>query len=70
MTRSGSITADFDFEQDYYELESAETQQLVTLRRMIWIYFWLLIGMLMKAPTLQRALDADQLLRTPVYPGQ
>lgn len=43
MTRSGSITADFDFAQDYYELESAETQQLVTLRRMIWIYFWLLI---------------------------
>ena len=34
------------------------------------IYFWLLIGMLMKAPMLQRALDADQLLRTPVYAGQ
>jgi hypothetical protein len=28
------------------------------------IYFWLLIGMLMKAPALQRALDADQLLRS------
>ncbi len=34
------------------------------------IYFWLLIGMLMKAPMLQRALDADQLLRTPGYAGQ
>ncbi len=34
------------------------------------IYFWLLIGMLIKAPTLERARDADQLLRTPVHPGQ
>jgi len=33
------------------------------------IYFWLLIGMLIKAPTLERALDADQLLRTAVHPG-
>ena len=34
------------------------------------IYFWLLIGMLMKAPALQRALDADQLLSPKVHPGQ
>ena len=33
-------------------------------------YFWLLIGMLMKAPALQRALDADQLLSPKVHPGQ
>lgn len=31
------------------------------------IYFWLLIGMVMKAPALQRALDADQLLRSQVH---
>ena len=34
------------------------------------IYFWLLIGMLMKAPALQRALDADQLLSPKLHPGQ
>jgi len=34
------------------------------------IYFWLLIGMLMKAPALQRQLDADQLLRSPLHPGE
>jgi len=34
------------------------------------IYIWLLIGMLMKAPMLQRAPDADKLLRTTVHPGQ
>ena len=34
------------------------------------IYFWLLVGMLMKALTLERAPDADQLLRTPVHPRQ
>jgi len=34
------------------------------------IYFWLLIGMLMKAPALQRALDADHLLCSKVHPGQ
>jgi hypothetical protein len=34
------------------------------------IYFWLLIGMLMKAPALQRKLDADQLLRSQVHAGQ
>lgn len=34
------------------------------------IYFWLLIGMLMKAPALQRALDADQLFRSPMHRGQ
>lgn len=34
------------------------------------IYFWLLIGMLMKAPTLQRQLDADQLLRSQVHASQ
>jgi hypothetical protein len=34
------------------------------------IYFWLLIGMLMKAPVLQRALDANQLLRPQVHPRQ
>lgn len=28
------------------------------------IYYWLLIGMLVKAPSLQKALDADQLLRS------
>jgi hypothetical protein len=31
------------------------------------IYLWLLIGMLMKAPLLQRQLDADQLLPTQVH---
>lgn len=34
------------------------------------IYFWLLIGMLMKAPALQGALDEDQLLRSQVHAGQ
>ena len=34
------------------------------------IYSWLLIGMLMKAPRLQRGPDADQLLHSSVYPGQ
>jgi len=34
------------------------------------IYFWLLIGMLMKAPALQRQLDADQLLRSQVHARQ
>lgn len=34
------------------------------------IYFWLLIGMLMKAPSLQKADDADQLLASQVHPGQ
>jgi hypothetical protein len=34
------------------------------------IYFWLLIGMLMKAPRLQGAPDEDQFSRTPVHPGQ
>jgi hypothetical protein len=33
------------------------------------IYFWLLIGMLMKAPALQRELDADQVLRSQVHTG-
>jgi hypothetical protein len=32
------------------------------------IYFWLLIGMIMKAPALLKAPDADQLSRTPVHP--
>jgi hypothetical protein len=34
------------------------------------IYFWLLIGMLMKAPTLQKELDADQFLRPQMHSGQ
>ena len=34
------------------------------------IYFWLLIGMLMKAPALQRQLDEDQLHRSSVHPGE
>lgn len=34
------------------------------------IYFWLLIGMLMRAPVLQRQLNADQLLRSQVHTGQ
>jgi hypothetical protein len=34
------------------------------------IYFWLLTGMLMKAPTLQRQLDEDQLLRSQVHAGE
>jgi hypothetical protein len=34
------------------------------------IYFWLLIGMLMKAPVLQGRLDADQLLRSQVHARQ
>ena len=34
------------------------------------IYFWLLIGMLIKAPALQKALDADQLFRSQVHAGQ
>jgi putative inorganic carbon (HCO3(-)) transporter len=34
------------------------------------IYCWLLIGMLMKAPEIQRALDADQLLRSQVHAGE
>jgi hypothetical protein len=34
------------------------------------IYFWLLIGMLMKAPTLEKGQDADQLLRSQVHSGQ
>jgi O-antigen ligase len=34
------------------------------------VYCWLLIGMLLKAPELQRALDADQLLRSQVHAGE
>ena len=34
------------------------------------IYFWLLIGMLMKAPRLERELDADQLFHSPMHSGQ
>jgi O-antigen ligase/polysaccharide polymerase Wzy-like membrane protein len=34
------------------------------------IYFWLLIGMVMKAPTLTNAPDADKLLRSQMHPGQ
>jgi hypothetical protein len=34
------------------------------------IYYWLLIGMLMKAPVVQRALDADQLLCSQVHAEQ
>jgi hypothetical protein len=34
------------------------------------IYFWLLIGMLMKAPVLQQEPDADQLLRAPLHAGE
>jgi hypothetical protein len=34
------------------------------------IYSWLLIGILMKAPALQRASDADHLRRTPVHSGE
>ncbi len=33
------------------------------------IYFWLLIGMVIRAPALQKALDADQLLRSQVHTG-
>ena len=51
-----------------YPIVSVIAQPQATLPSSI--YFWLLIGMLMKAPTLQRALDADQLLRTSVHPGQ
>lgn len=34
------------------------------------IYFWLLIGMLMKSPALEPEPHADHLLGTPVHPGQ
>jgi hypothetical protein len=34
------------------------------------IYFWLLVGMLMKAPALERQLNADQLLRPTLHPGE
>ncbi len=34
------------------------------------IYFWLLIGMLMKAPAIQRQLDEDQLHRSSVHPRE
>lgn len=34
------------------------------------IYFWLLIGMLMKAPQLRKAPDADKLLRSEMHAGQ
>lgn len=34
------------------------------------IYFWLLIGMLMKAPALQERTDANQLLRAQMHTGQ
>ncbi len=34
------------------------------------IYFWLLIGMLMKAPSLERTLDAHQLPRSQMHTGQ
>ena len=34
------------------------------------IYLWLLIGMLMKAPELQRQLDADQLLPSTLHSGE
>lgn len=34
------------------------------------IYFWLLMGILMKAPSLQEAVGEDQLLRSSVHSGQ
>jgi len=51
-----------------YPLVSVIFQPQATLPSSI--YSWLLIGMLMKAPTLQRTLDADQLLRAQVHTGQ
>ena len=51
-----------------YPLVSVIGQPQATLPSSI--YYWLLIGMLMKAPTLQRALDADHLLRSQVHPRQ
>jgi len=51
-----------------YPIVSVIAQPQATLPSSI--YFWLLIGMLIKAPTLEGARDADQLLRTAVHPGQ
>ena len=50
-----------------YPIVSVIAQPQATLPSSI--YCWLLIGMLIKAPTLERTPDADQLLRAPVYPG-
>ncbi len=51
-----------------YPILSVVAQPQATLPSSI--YSWLLIGILMKARTLQRALDADQLFRVPVHSGQ
>ena len=51
-----------------YPILSVVAQPQATLPSSI--YSWLLIGILMKARTLQRALDADQLLRSPLHSGQ